>query len=273
MRSLVQPVSKSRSENKAVSSFTLIELLVTVSIIALLLAVLLPNLKKARSQAKRVVCGAHLKQTALAHTAYAIDNNGYFVPNGLSPSGSWPLWYLSESEGGVFAPYWAGRESVGEKLLTCPSDRSPYPQEKQPELNHESQTSYGLNSWAKRVSPPGENPKRYDRWGAGGNALARFRQPVDTLLMAEIWRWHSIMDREAIKTGTWDAHYDPSPTLPHLYPGNLEWDDRERHEAILNFLFVDNHVEVRNEKKGIPTAVEKPSFWGPGYDRIGPENP
>ncbi len=268
MHSLAQVVSSVRSEKKTRPAFTLVELLVTVSVIALLIAILLPSLKKARAQAKRVVCGSHLKQLALAHTAYAIDNDGYLVPNGLSESGSWPLWYLNTAEGGVFAPYWSGRESSGEKLLTCPSDRNPYPREKQPELNHQSQSSYGLNSWAKRVSPPGQNPPVYERWGAGGNALARFRQPSDTLLMAEIWRWHSIMDRDAIATGTWEAHYDPSPTLPHLYPGNLEWDDNERHSGILNFLHVDNHVEFRSKKRGIPTAEEQPNFWGPGYDTI-----
>jgi prepilin-type N-terminal cleavage/methylation domain-containing protein len=247
--------------------FTLVELLVVVSIIALLLAILLPSLRKARSQAKRVVCGCRLKQLGLAHTTYALEHNGVLIPNGLGDDGSWPLWYLDVSEGGAFAPYWAGHKSTEEPLLTCPSDRDPYPREKQPEMDHKSQSSYGLNSWAKRVSAAGATPRVYERWGAGGNQLSRFRQPAGTMLMAEIWRWHSIIDRDAVETGTWDAHFDPHETQPDRYPGNLEWDDRERHEGILNFLYVDNHVETRAKARGVPTAKKDPTFWGPGYDR------
>ena len=58
--------------------FTLIELLVVVAIIALLLAVLLPSLQMAREQSKRMLCGTHLRQMAIAADMYAGENNGYF---------------------------------------------------------------------------------------------------------------------------------------------------------------------------------------------------
>ena len=54
--------------------FTLIELLVVVSIIALLIAILLPSLKKARAQAKDVVCRSNEHQLGLAIQYYASDN-------------------------------------------------------------------------------------------------------------------------------------------------------------------------------------------------------
>lgn len=56
------------------SAFTLIELLVVVAIIALLIAILLPSLSKAREQAKTVVCASNLHQLALAITYYSRDS-------------------------------------------------------------------------------------------------------------------------------------------------------------------------------------------------------
>ncbi|MEI8195683.1 MAG: prepilin-type N-terminal cleavage/methylation domain-containing protein [Phycisphaerae bacterium] len=58
--------------------FTLIELLVVVAIIALLIAILLPSLGRAKEQAKAVQCLSNLKQMASASFAYADNNNGRF---------------------------------------------------------------------------------------------------------------------------------------------------------------------------------------------------
>lgn len=55
--------------------FTLIELLVVIAIIALLLAVLLPALKKVKEAGKRVVCLSHIRQLSMAWRQYADDNN------------------------------------------------------------------------------------------------------------------------------------------------------------------------------------------------------
>lgn len=55
--------------------FTLVELLVVISIIALLIAILLPSLGKARERARRSACLSNLHQTHLAFTYYAHDND------------------------------------------------------------------------------------------------------------------------------------------------------------------------------------------------------
>jgi prepilin-type N-terminal cleavage/methylation domain-containing protein len=57
-------------------AFTLIEILVVVAIIALLIAILLPSLARARVQAKSVQCLSNLKQQGYAALMYAHDNKG-----------------------------------------------------------------------------------------------------------------------------------------------------------------------------------------------------
>ena len=91
---LYSPLSTSAYSPPTTSAFTLIELLVVVAIIALLVAILLPSLKRARDQAKATVCASGFKQTGLALLYYIEDNDGHILPwsfgrksDGL---GGWP---------------------------------------------------------------------------------------------------------------------------------------------------------------------------------------
>ena len=73
-------------------AFTLIELLVVISIIALLIAILLPALGAARDAAIKTQCLSNLRQMAIGSTAYANDAKGY-----------WPRRFRGDSR---YSPYW-----------------------------------------------------------------------------------------------------------------------------------------------------------------------
>jgi prepilin-type N-terminal cleavage/methylation domain-containing protein len=80
---MIHPLRTTRSSTSP-GGFTLIELLVVVGIIAILIALLLPALSKARSSAQLVVCKSNMHQIYLSTVMYANDNHGE-VPD--DPSG------------------------------------------------------------------------------------------------------------------------------------------------------------------------------------------
>ena len=86
--------------------FTLIELLVVISVIALLLAILLPTVQRVRRQAKAVACQSNLHQWGLCFKMYTGDNNGRLFSDVLDKM----YWYKT------LRPYY----SDSNDLLLCP---------------------------------------------------------------------------------------------------------------------------------------------------------
>ena len=79
---------------KRYPNFTLIELLVVIAIIAILAAILLPALQKARMRGHLADCTGKLKQIGVAVMNYADENNSYYMPAMYTANGEYQRWFV-----------------------------------------------------------------------------------------------------------------------------------------------------------------------------------
>src|SRR4051794_29422159 len=98
------------------SAFTLVELLVVIGIIAVLIAMLLPALAKARQQAIGIQCKSNLRQCGLSLSMYANQWRGWIYPPGLGAGAPldrrWPVFVFKPA---VYNP----------PCMICPADLEP----------------------------------------------------------------------------------------------------------------------------------------------------
>ena len=211
---------------RAQGAFTLVELLVVIGIIAVLLAILLPSLNRAREKARMVQCASNLRQLGTAAVMYANENKGVFPGIADQPRpDDWIHWRGSppnnDLQNSALAPHLG--KPVSPAVFRCPSDPwethtprggfHPYPY-----FN-----SYSMNCFI------GTGPF------AKGLRMTQVRNSAEKILFLE-------EDERTINDGLW---------LPPLTGGYIDYvSDRHEIRRRVNDLkgrgncaFVDGHVD------------------------------
>lgn len=213
--------------------FTLIELLVVVAIIALLIAILLPSLGKARDQAKLTTCGARLKQWGVAMNLYAQTNANQIV-NKLPDGTNW----LSNGTTGnaLYSGELGTPDGANKKLFFCNSN-----------IATPAEVNY-MVLW-----PIYGNNVRSTGSGGGIFRTTDFRRPAETLLMADA----------SPNKGSRIASIDSELMVPSSSPPkDTQQSLKERHRGSGNILFMDSHVEPKTWKlytDNIPSTLPVPA--------------
>jgi prepilin-type N-terminal cleavage/methylation domain-containing protein/prepilin-type processing-associated H-X9-DG protein len=226
-------------------AFTLIELLVVVAIIAILAAMLLPALSKAKSRAQTLSCENNLKQLTLCFHLYIGDFNDYFVPNNsvatIDSSGdggsvtnglSWLPDQDADSEinpsniiNGMLFPY---NKSLA--IYHCPADLSTLQTPDGQPLPQLRWRSYNMSQSVNGY--PGGDP--YNVYIPSWTKYTQVRQPSPSSLF--------VLIDENEDTIT-DAEFGNPVNSPYFYP-NVWWDmPSNRHNQGADASFADGHVE------------------------------
>jgi len=266
----------------ALTAFTLIEVLVVVAIIALLLAVMLPSLTKAREQSRRAVCASQMKQFVNGMVMYGSDSRDS-LPGPIHPameletflkdaSYDYEEWHLPY----LIRKYFTEKSRSGKGTDTVAKCPTAFAMSKNKLANtygrsdFERPFSYAINNWRRSTTIEfGTNPPWYfgfpDNYWQNSKAPFKplptidkdaipkkaqvIKQPGREWCIADAFRYPELQPIPVGSTrqpGQWQrgSYQYPFVTAEKLIP------DKPYHDNGVNVSMFDGHVEYQRNWVG-----------------------
>ncbi|SPE61388.1 Type II secretory pathway pseudopilin PulG-like protein [Verrucomicrobia bacterium] len=250
------------------SAFTLIELLVVVAIIAILAALLLPSLSRAKTKADRISCLDNLRQISLLMQFYTDSNNDTFPAHRNQN--------IDDNNVNISETNWWGTVLLGlgtattqSNLFHCPAIKGTrtdggvtWSWSFDPHFVGYGYNNYflGLHPWLATTLTVGG--VRFDTQPEFKRSAVR--APADTLMIAD--------SQPAASSPSSTACWSSTCWWPFSSPNSHQGVETYRHQGVGNFVFTDGHGEARKNSAINPPvdpagasveALKNCRYWDP----------